>query len=191
VHRRQSGYSPLEGLALTQTAPFTGDAGYVLGETAQPVRVSHAAEIADAALALARQARHGLRIFTRDLDAGLYDSEAFCDAVTRLARANRYAFVRIVVQDPTPAIKDGHRLVGVVQHLTSHIGVRRAAQDWQNEVSAGLLADEQGLLWRADGGRYEGTVDFKAGPKARDFRQWFDPVWESSETDPEFRRLLI
>ncbi len=176
---------------MSQTAPFTGDAGYVLGETAGPTRVTHAAEAADAARALARQARHGLRIFTRDLDARLYGSEAFCDAVTRLVRTNRYALVRIVVQDPTPAIKDGHRLVGVVQHLTSNIGVRRAAQDWQNEVSAGLLADEQGLLWRPDGGRFEGTVDFKAGPRARDFRQWFDQVWENSESDPEFRRLLI
>ncbi|MDZ7748594.1 MAG: hypothetical protein U5K43_06950 [Halofilum sp. (in: g-proteobacteria)] len=95
------------------------------------------------------------------------------------------------MQDPTPAIKGDHRLIGLAQQLSSHIGVRRVGPDWQNEVGTGLLADDHGLLWRAAGDRYEGSVDFAAGPRALEFRQWFDDVWEHSVPDPEFRRLGI
>ncbi len=170
---------------------FSAHAGYILGETSGRHRVRTRPEAGDAALSLAEQARHALRLFSRDLDTRMYSTEAFCRAVTALARHHRYSFIRILVQDPTPAIKTNHRLLGPIQQLTSHIGIRRVANDWQNETSAGLLADERGLLWIPDGSDYTGTVDFHAGPRARTYRQWFDEVWEASETDPEFRRLLI
>ncbi len=176
---------------MSHERAFSAEAGYVLGETSGSHRVRTSAEAADAALALATQARYSLRLFSRNLDTRLYATEAFCQAAIALTRRHRYSFIRILVQDPTPAIKANHRLIEPIQQLTSDIGIRRVAADWQNETSAGLLADERGLLWIPDAADYAGTVDFHAGPRARTYRQWFDEVWEASETDPEFRRLLI
>lgn len=170
---------------------FSDDTGLVLGQSHGALRIDGPAEAADAALALARQARYALRIFSRDLDRRLLSTGPFRDAVSALARRSGHTFVRILVQDPTPAIRADHRLIGLAQHLSSHIGVRRVAPDWQNEVGAGLLADDHGLLWRPAGDRFEGRVDFAAGPRALEFRQWFDDVWENSVPDPEFRRLGI
>lgn len=176
---------------MSEQQPFTAPEGPVLGETAGARRIDGLAECSDAALSLARQARYSLRLFTRDLDRRLYSTEAFREAVSVLARRSRHTFVRILVQDPTDAIRSDHRLIGLVQHLSSHVGVRRVAPDWQKEVSAGLLADEHGLLHRPYGDRLEGTVDFAAGPRAIEYRTWFDDVWENSVPDPEFRRLGI
>jgi len=69
--------------------------------------------------------------------------------------------------------------------------VRRVAADWEDEIFAFLLADEQGLLWRPYADQYEGMVDFSAGPRGRELRKWFDKVWEASESEPELRNLQI
>lgn len=176
---------------MTDDQPRFTDDGYLLGETAGEHRIERAAEAAEAALALTRQARRSLRIFTRDLDAALYSSDEFRDAVSTLARQQRETYIRILIQDPTPATKSGHRLVGLTQQLSSHIAVRRVADDWADEPSAFLVADGRGLLWRTQGDRYEGIVDFSAGPRARELMTWFDRVWDNSQPDPEFRKLAL
>lgn len=176
---------------MSDSTPFTGDPGLVLGESAGEQRVEHAAEAADAAVALVHQARQSLRIFTRDLDAPLYSTDAFRDAVSEFARRGRNTEVRILVQDPTSAIRAHHRLIGLIQALSTHIGVRRVAHEWAREVFAFLLADERGLLYRPYGDRFEGSVDFAAGPRALELGRWFDDVWENSLPDPEFRHLKI
>jgi hypothetical protein len=176
---------------MTEADLFLRTDGPILGQTHGEHRISRADEARAAALALARQARRTLRIFSRDLDGRLYSNEAFRSAVSELARASRYSGLSILVQDPARAVRDGHRLIDLAQALSSHIGVRRVAPDWQEEPGACLLADETGVLWRPNGEGYEGSVDFAAGPRARELRQWFDTVWEHSEPDPEFRRLGI
>lgn len=176
---------------MAESFPFTDPDRFGLGETAGEHPVQGLDEARGAALALARQARQRLRIFTRHLDAALFSTPEFRDAVSELARRGRATEVRILVQDPTPAIRQHHALIGVIQHLSSHIGVRRVGRDWEDEVFAFLLADEQGLLWRPYADRYEGTVEFAAGPRGRELRKWFDDVWESSVPDPEFRNLRI
>ena len=171
--------------------PFTGSDDYRLGETAGEHALHHRAETRDAALALARQARLSLRIFTPDLEGSLYSNEPFRSAVSKLARAGRRTFVRILVQDPSRAVQQDHRLIGLIQHLPTHIQVRRVGADWADEPYAFQVADEEGVLWRPQAERFEGSVDFYAGPRARELRKWFDDVWEQSTPDPEFRRLRL
>lgn len=176
---------------MNDRAPFSDSDAWRLGETAGEHRIDTLAEARDAALSLARQARRILRIFSHDLDAELYSTPEFREAVGELARRGRRTEIRILVKDPSATIRRHHELVGLIQHLSSHIGARRVGDDWQDEIFAFLLADEHGLLWRPYGDRFEGRVDFSAGPRARELRKWFDTVWEASEPDPEFRRLGI
>lgn len=176
---------------MNEHARFTDSSAFRLGETAGEQRLEEPEDAAEAALALATQARLSLRIFTHDLDHRLYSNDDFYSAVSALARAGRRSFIRILVQDPSHAVQDGHRLISLIQHLPSHISVRRVGADWRDERFAFQIADEQGVLWRPAADRFEGSVDFHAGPRARELRKWFDDVWENSEPDPEFRRLRL
>jgi len=175
---------------MSDDTPFTG-ADFVLGESAGEHALASAPDAADASLALVRQARHSVRMFTRHMDAALYSTTAFADALSAFARRSRWTEVRILVQDPTPAVREHHRLLPLIQSLTSHIRVRRVGADWADEVSALLLADARGVLYRPYGDRYDGSVDFAAGPRALELRKWFDEVWENSLPEPEFRRLSL
>jgi hypothetical protein len=177
---------------MTAAYPFTGNPDqYRLGETRGPHRLEDLASSQDGALALARQARRSLRIFSRDLDARLLGTDAFVEAASEMARRSRHTFIRILVQDPGPAVRGHHPLIRLIQGLPSHVEARRVAAEWSGEACAILIADNHGLHYRPYGDRFEGTIDFAAGADAVQYRDWFDDVWERSVPEREFRRLGI
>lgn len=177
---------------MTDNSPFTGSPEeFVLGETRGEHRLEQPWETVDAALALVRQARRAVRIFSHNLDAPLYATSDFTQAVSEFARRSPHTFVRILVRDPTPAIRQHHPLVDMIRVLSSHIEARRTAAEWIDEPFAFLVADDHGLLYRPYGDRFEGIVDFAAGAGAVERRRWFDYVWEQSQPEPEFRRLSV
>lgn len=163
----------------------------LLGETADEFRLDDTAQAAAAALALARQARRGLRIFTRDMEPALIGTEAFAGAAGAMARRNRHTFIRILVQDPGPALRTHHRLLPLIQALPTHVAARRVAEEWSRETFAFIVADDAGLLYRPYADRPAGTVCFAARARAAERRDWFDDVWERSLPEREFRRLGI
>lgn len=163
----------------------------VLGETTGVYRLGSRTEIYTAALALFLQARRSLRLFSYDLDSAVLAEDVFADAASELARRNRYTFIRFLVQDAKPAARVQHPLIRIIQSLPSHIGARRTAAEWAGESCVALIADDDGLLYRRDGERFDGTVEFSARATAARYRDWFDDIWERSTPEPEFRRLRL
>lgn len=163
----------------------------VLGETKGAYRLSTRAEVYTAALALLLQARRSLRLFSYDLDSAVLADDLVANAASELARRNRHTFIRFLVQDPRPAARIQHPLIRIIQSLPSHIGARRAAAEWAGESCVVLIVDDQGLLYRPDHDRFDGTVEFSARATAARYRDWFDDIWERSTPEPEFRRLRL
>lgn len=177
---------------MPEQYPFTTRPDdFRLGETAGEHRLDELEQTRDAALALVRQVRRNLRIFSRDLDYWVLGTDAFVEAASEMARRNRYTYIQILVQDPTPAVRQHHPLIRLIHALPSHVQARRVAEEWSREIFAFVVADDTGLLYRPYGDRYEGSVDFSAGARAAENRDWFDDVWERSVPEREFRRLGI
>ncbi|MGA9855920.1 MAG: hypothetical protein WBR29_11665 [Gammaproteobacteria bacterium] len=143
----------------------------------------------DAALELARGAHINLVLFSRDLEPVIYDNRDFVTAVQQLALRSRYSHVRILVIDPTAAIKDGHRLIELGRRLSSFIEFRRPPQEQSQRSDSFLVIDETGLLYRPLASRYEGFADPDNAFEARLHLREFDAIWEQSEPESEFRRL--
>jgi hypothetical protein len=162
-----------------------------LGEDDSVIRLDERAAAAAAALALATQARRTLLLYTDDLDPALYDHEAFCDAITQFVTHNRHARIQVLVRDPGHAVKDGHRLIELARRLSSFIELRRRNPEYAEDSQTFLIADETGVLQRPHPGRFEGTVCFRAAVQARELARYFSEVWETSEPDPELRRLHL
>jgi hypothetical protein len=142
-----------------------------------------------AALELVREARMSMALFTHDLDPIIYDTQEFVDAVQELALRSRHSRIRIVVIDPSVAIKDGHRLIELGRRLTSFIEFRTPSQEYAKRSDSFLLIDESGLLYRPLADRYEGFADPDNAFETRSRLREFDALWEQSEPEPEFRRL--
>jgi len=145
----------------------------------------HASEL------MVQQCLASLEIFSRDLDASLYDQAPFLQALGALCLSNRRARVRILVQDPMTAVKRGHRLIELSRRLSSSIEIRQAHQDYRHHNEAFLVADDCGLIYRSLSDRYEGTANFYNPVQAERKADFFTEVWDRSEAHPELRRLHI
>jgi hypothetical protein len=148
-------------------------------------------ETRDAAVIIAASAKRSLAILTPDLEPGIYDHEDFLDVAKRLVLAKRYARIRMLVTDPAKALRNGNRFVGVARRLNTYIDLRNAHKDYQGHREALLIADDHGLLYRVDAGRWEGIADSYDPVVTRRYLALFDAIWNVSEPGPEFREVKV
>jgi len=163
----------------------------ILGETAGPVALETKEQNRLAVLALTRQAKRRLDIFTRHLDPAIYDDPPFLEALAALALRSRYSEIRFLVHDTERAVQEVRRLLELSQRLSSFVQLRTPNEDYKDYNEAFCIADERGVLHRTLSDRYEGSVDFDAPLHAQRLRAFFNTVWEKAELDPNLRRLHI
>jgi hypothetical protein len=166
---------------------------HVLGETRAEILIDTAEENASAATSLAKQARYSLNIFSQDMDASVYDNAEFERCVSSLARRHPSTQIRILTMDSSAAVRKSHCLVRLAQTLTSSVFIHNPSPEHRDEISAFLVADGVGLLYRNRGlnHHYEATVNFMAPQRAGKLNSFFNEAWDMSIPDPYVRRLHI
>lgn len=164
---------------------------YLLGGTDTEIALTSSSDNRHAALALVLQAKRSVQIFSRDLDAPVYDQTPFIQTLTTLATRSRHTRILILVQNTERVVVEGHRLVELSRRLSSFIEIRKPHSDFREYNQALLIADGVGMLRRPIADRYQGTLNFKAPLAAREYSEFFTQVWERSAPDPNLRQLHI
>lgn len=162
-----------------------------LGETAGEILLTDSDGCRLVSAHMLAQARRDCCLLTRDLDRTLYDQSPFLDALKELALRGRTSQIRILLQDHEPAVQRGHRLLELARRLTSKIEIRRPGVDWLHFPESFLLIDDSGYVHRELSTRYEASADYHAPLTVRHLRKQFDAIWETSEENPEMRRLHV
>ncbi|HEX5056424.1 MAG TPA: hypothetical protein VFX02_07985 [Gammaproteobacteria bacterium] len=140
---------------------------------------------------MAAQARQSLYIYTRDLDPKLYDTEAFIETLSRLARRSKYCFIQILLLDSDSVVKNGHRLIPLQQRLDTYIKIRKVDEKYKDYVSAFMVADDRGVIFRQFGDRHEAEVNYNDPSQAGNLLKQFTEIWEMSAPDPQLRQLYL
>ncbi|MEL7448235.1 MAG: hypothetical protein AAFN78_03450 [Pseudomonadota bacterium] len=148
-------------------------------------------EACAAVIDIAACARRTLDIFSPTLDPALYEGMEFLSQVKRLVLGQSYARVRVLLQDPGPAIQRGHRLVEMSRHLSSFIEIRTASADYEARGEDFMVADSSAFVYRARSSQWHGVCDTDSKPIARRHLELFTQVWEHSLTEQDFRRLHL
>ncbi|HEY3486460.1 MAG TPA: hypothetical protein VGL10_00205 [Gammaproteobacteria bacterium] len=180
---------PLQDLELPQT-----DGAWIgcsLGVTADKFEVDARDELRMISQHMAAQAKLSLHIVTRNLDAELYDNAAFAETLSSLARRSKYSFIYLLVMDSDSAVKNGHRLIYLHQKLDSYIKIRKLNEQYKDYISAFMLADERGVIFRQSGDGYAAEVNYNDPQLAGNLVKFFNEAWEVSGPDPQLRRLHI
>ncbi|MDT3718130.1 histone acetyltransferase HPA2 [Pseudomonas oryzihabitans] len=138
---------------------------------------------------LISQARHQLCIQTPDLEAPLYDNVDVEAALKRLLLGNPRHQVRILINDSTLAMRQGHRLIALAQRLTSNLLIRRPLAE-QRPEGACLIVDDLALL-RRTGNAPNGFVRYGDRAAVRTQQQVFDRLWAISQAEMELRRMVL
>ena len=142
-------------------------------------------------LALFSQARHSLCLYSPDLEPWLYDQADIEHACKRFLLTHPRNRLRILLSDPTPAVKQGHRLLKLARRLTSSLQVRTLNAEYPVQPSAFLVVDHCGLLVRPEPERLAGYALYQSPGKARALRRQFDSAWEHSLSHPDLRSFLL
>ena len=153
--------------------------------------ISTREEMRQAAVAVAKEATRKVSIFTHDLEPGIYDDPDFLEVIKRLVLSQTYARVRVLISDPTRAIKNGNNLVHLGRRLNTYIEFRHVREDLRTHAEAFCIADEKALVYRLQAARWEGIADTYEPAVAKLYGKMFDEIWLASEVEMEFRQLGI
>jgi hypothetical protein len=148
-------------------------------------------EMRQAVIDVAGEASRKLSIFSHDLDPGIYDDLDFLEIVKRLVLSQAYARIRVLIADPSRAIKNGNAFVNLGRRLNTYIEFRHVREDLRTHAESFCIADETALVYRLQHQRWEGIADTYEPAVAKLYGKMFDEIWQASEVEIEFRQLGI
>lgn len=138
-----------------------------------------------------QQATRALCIYSTDLEPWLYHHSSIQQACTRLLLAHPRNQLRILVADPTRAVKEGHRLLQLARRLTSNVHIRKLHPDYPEPNGTYLLADDCGLLERPKADQYAGYALYRDPARVRIRQAEFDKAWDHGQSDANLRSFLL
>ena len=171
--------------AQWEPAPFT------LGQHEHLERFSKPQEAHSHVLALIQQAQRNLCLYTDDLEPWLYHHSSVQQACTRFLLNSPRARLRILLRDPTRAVKEGHRLLALSRRLSSNLHIRKLNPDYASDELAFLIADDRGLFLRPELDQQSGYTLYNDPARVRQRQAQFDQAWDTSITDPDLRSFLL
>ena len=140
---------------------------------------------------IAKEAKRRIAIYTPDLEMGIYDESAFLEVAKRLVLSKRFARIRVLISDPSRAVRNGNRFVGLGRRLNTYIEFRNVHEDYRDHREAYLVADDTALLYRVDSSRWEGIADTYEPAVARRYLNEFEEIWNSSVVEQELREIRV
>lgn len=140
---------------------------------------------------MAQQAIQSIDIVSRLLDPHILNTPEFIDAIKKFITENRKARMRIIVFDPPTIVKHGHRLVDMAGYFSSFIEVRKAGQQFKHYSEFLMIVDQVAFIHRLNWDRFEATANLNDRRQSMYYQKEFDPIWDTSVTDPNLRRVNL
>ena len=144
-----------------------------------------------AVIDIAQEASRRVSIFTHDLETGIYDDPDFLEVIKKLVLRQTYSRIRVLIADPSRAIKNGNNFVHLGRRLNTYIEFRHVREDLRTHNEAFCIADETALVYRLQHEKWEGIADTYEPTVAKLYGEMFDEIWQASEVEIEFRQLGI
>jgi len=148
-------------------------------------------ELRSAVVQVSSVATRSVCILTPDLEPSIYGHERFLDTIKHFVLAGSFSRVRVLISEPTRSVRTGHRFVTLGRRLSSHIEFRNLNRELETPAEAYLLADDVGLVYRADARRPDGLYGTREPSAARRHLGEFEAMWAASAQSAELRALRV
>ena len=142
-------------------------------------------------IALTQQTTRNIDIISKHFDSAIFDTADFLEAIKQLSISSKFTRIRILIKDSEPMTKHGHRIIELIQQLTSSIEVRKISEDYKSYNEAFSLYDGKGVIFLYHADRYDGFANFNRPRLVTELTNFFNEVWNHSEADTNLRRLHI
>lgn len=191
---------PDTGFCFNRESGFAGDDRAAFGnrkrmeQTREKGRrwvISSKEEMRQAVIEVSREASRRVSIYTHDLEPGIYDDPDFLEVIKHLVLSQTYSRIRVLIADPSRAIKNGNNFVHLGRRLNTYIEFRHVREDLRTHTESFCIADETALVYRLQHEKWEGIADTYEPSVAKVYGEMFDEIWQASEVEIEFRQLGI
>lgn len=142
-------------------------------------------------LSLTQQTSRNINIMSKNLDAGIFDNQEFIEATKQLSISSKFSRIRILIKDSDSMCQNGHRMIKLIQQLTSSIEVRKVAKEYSSDSREFSLFDRKGVIYRPHAERYDGVAHFNRPRLVSELLNYFNEVWEHSIPDENLRRVYL
>ncbi|PCJ48510.1 MAG: hypothetical protein COA74_08950 [Gammaproteobacteria bacterium] len=164
---------------------------YSVGAKYPTLKADNSRTNASASLSLITQARHSIELFSHNLDPRILDSNEIADAIKQFVKISPRSHLRILLADPSLAIKQGHCLVELSRKFSSFISIRKTNEDYQSSVFSFLMVDGKAIVYRPVATDYSAIINYSAQYECRQQLEFFNTVWNCSTPLSEIRQLFI
>lgn len=161
-----------------------------LGEHSDKRELNGPASSVEALLAMTRQARRSIKIFSQELNRLVYCDSDFVAQMSQIARTQRRCEIQILLNNPLPASK-GNALVELYQRIPSAIEIREFPADYKDDANEFIVIDSIGLINWTEPNSLQGYAMFKSIPEARHKTEHFDYIWQRSVICKELRSFML
>jgi predicted GNAT family N-acyltransferase len=145
-----------------------------------------------AVLAVIATARREVSIYMRELEADIYDHADVIEALKQVAISGSNSSIRILIQEPTGARADAHRLVALSQRLTSSFSFRSPIEEIDHQYPGCFVVSDRGAWFeRSLASRFDGEGSTHGPGRKAQLQDMFNAIWERSVESAEMRRLEI
>lgn len=152
--------------------------------------VNGLAEAQQQVLELLGQCRRDICFVGSEIDV-LLDTPEIVALIKDKLITNPRMQLRLLVDDSSSSIRRSHRLLPLIQKLTSSVSVRLTPARFQQPTHIALIVDESGYLRCLNNQRYQGRASCHAPLEARELQAQFERIWDDAIPDPATRRLSL
>ncbi|WP_428821221.1 hypothetical protein [Microbulbifer sp. MCCC 1A16149] len=135
--------------------------------------------------------RRHLRIYSQSLSRALYNDPITVQGLSEFARSSRYARIQILITDSAPLLLHPHRVLPLVQRLSSRIELKKIQPTSEPTDWEFALADRDQVLQKTDLEKWVGSYHAENPVRVRQLQDIFDQAWLHARPDPEIKRLLL
>ncbi len=157
------------------------------------IRLESVEEFVEYSAELIKPALRSVTILTPDMERLWLGAELVVDSIKLGIVKNRRLQVRLLVADPTLAIRTGHPLLGLIKKLSRFEArvISKEMQEKQPLTTSMILVDRGGVVVRQSGDNFIGFCHFDDKHTVKNLNADFDQYWRYSETHADLRYFSI
>ncbi|WP_226661335.1 hypothetical protein [Microbulbifer aggregans] len=140
---------------------------------------------------LIQNAKRHVRIASQRLEHAIYHDPHTVQVLSDFARRSRYSRVEILVTDTQSMHQRSHRLIPLIQRLSSYIQLRCLQENNVLTAQEYALGDDQQILLVTDTEQWRGVYEPYNRQRARKLDDQFSRDWIHACEDPNLRQLQL
>ncbi|WNO11235.1 GNAT family N-acetyltransferase [Teredinibacter sp. KSP-S5-2] len=158
----------------------------------QVIRPISALEFAHHLAAMVQPTLRYVDIYSHHLQTGIFANPRLVDALSRFARSNRRARIRMLVHTAKPLYGSNHPLITLAQRISSKVAIRVINEDPMKAEVGFCICDKRRLIYFNDEQNQDGFVNYQAPRESESCLEEFDRYWQKySDTDPNLTQFIL